>query len=102
MVALGIGVPSMLRTRPSTNMYSPLPSDAIESPFITGEAVSQSYTRQRLTVMDSQSGASSVKNGPRTLLSVAPVGGLLRASTSAEAPKISERRINSWRVEVHF
>ena len=56
-------------------------------------------TRIRL---DRPSGASSVKNGPRTLLSVAfPAGGLLSASTTAEIPRTSERRMNSWRRGVH-
>ena len=43
-----------------------------------------------------------MKNGPRTLLSVAlPTGGLLSASTRAETPRTSERRMNSWRRGVH-
>jgi hypothetical protein len=43
-----------------------------------------------------------VKNGPRTLLSVAfPAGGLLSESTRAETPSMSERRMNSWRMGVH-
>lgn len=48
------------------------------------------------------SGASSVKNGPKTELSVAfPIGGLLSESTRADRPSTSERRINSWRSGVH-
>ena len=35
MLALGIGVPSVLKIRPSTYMYSPLPSEAIDSPNST-------------------------------------------------------------------
>ena len=51
---------------------------------------------------DEPSGASSVKNGPRTVLSVAfPTGGLLSESTRADTPSTSERRINSWRIGVH-
>jgi hypothetical protein len=43
-----------------------------------------------------------VKNGPKTVLSVAlPIGGLLSESTSADTPSTSERRINSWRSGVH-
>jgi hypothetical protein len=52
---------------------------------------------------DERSGASSVKNGPRTLLSVAPRSvGLLSVSTSADTLSTSERRINSWRSGVHI
>jgi hypothetical protein len=41
-------------------------------------------------------GAPSVKNGSRTLLSVAfPTGGMLSASTAAEWPRKSERKTNS-------
>lgn len=35
MTASGIGFPLVESTLPSTNMYSPLPSDAIESPLFT-------------------------------------------------------------------
>lgn len=59
-----------------------------------------SLNKQRTRQLEQrlQSGASSVKKGPRTLLSVAPlIGGLFSASTSAEAPRISERRMNSCR-----
>src|ERR1700761_7067978 len=47
---------------------------------------------------DTPFGASSVKKGPRMLLSVAvPTGGLLSASTSAVTPSTLESRTNSWR-----
>ena len=43
-----------------------------------------------------------MKNGPKTLLSVAAsTGGLLSASTSADTPSTSESRTNSWRSGVH-
>ena len=43
-----------------------------------------------------------MKNGPKTVLSVAfPIGGLLSESTRADTPSTSERRINSWRSGVH-
>ena len=42
-----------------------------------------------------RSGASSVKNGPRKVLSVAfPTRGLLILSTSADTPNTSENRVN--------
>jgi hypothetical protein len=50
---------------------------------------------------DEPSGASSLnlKNWPRTLLSITPLTvGLLSASTGAGT---SERRISSWRSDVH-
>ena len=43
-----------------------------------------------------------MKNGPSTLLSIAPwMGGLLSASTSADTPRMSDRRMNSCRMGVH-
>jgi hypothetical protein len=60
------------------------------------------FARYICRVEDEPSGASSVKNGPRTLLSVAiPFEGLLSASTRADTPSTSERRMNSWRSGVH-
>ena len=58
--------------------------------------------REVCKVGDEPSGASSVKNGPRTVLSVAfPTGGLLSESMRADTPSTSERRMNSWRIGVH-
>lgn len=37
MIAPDIGFPLVSFTEPSTNMYSPLPSEAIEAPFCTDE-----------------------------------------------------------------
>ena len=39
MMASGIGTPSVLKTRPSTYKYSPLPSDAMDSPLPTAVLV---------------------------------------------------------------
>ena len=47
MAALGMGVPSTLRMRPSTYMYSPLPSDAMDSPFATVETFRKHSTDAR-------------------------------------------------------
>ena len=68
-----------------------------------GEVRPRTPTRT-VSTKDARSGASSVKNGPRRLLSVAvPTFGLLSASTSAATPSTSESRMNSWRcgVSVH-
>jgi hypothetical protein len=44
-----------------------------------------------------------VKNGPRTLFSVAPpITGLFNESTRAETPRTSDSRMFSWRNGVHF
>jgi hypothetical protein len=88
-------------------MYSPFPSDAIDSPSGTevgrGRCEREEERREEKRKGNEPSGASSVKNGPRTLLSVAPPSVvLLSASTSADIPSTSERRTNSWRSGVHI
>lgn len=42
MTAPGMGSPLEVRTRPSTYMYSPFPSDAIDSPSGTVDAIMMS------------------------------------------------------------
>jgi hypothetical protein len=49
------------------------------------------------------SGAAWTKNGPSTVVSVAPSGtGWLIASTSMETPSVSDSRMNSWRLSSHM
>jgi hypothetical protein len=43
MTAPGMGSPPVVSTRPSTNIYSPFPSDAIESPYRTEGTVNAEW-----------------------------------------------------------
>ena len=98
MTAPGIGAPLVSRTCPCTYIYSPFPSDAIDSPSGTaGQWYGISLrTRKQASKRDAPSGASSVKNGPRLLLSVSVLTrGLLSASTSADPPSTLKIRENS-------
>src|SRR6267143_4879391 len=84
--ALGIGLPSVDRTRPVTQVVSP----STVAPLVKSAPYSNS-------------GAPCAKNGPSTVASVAPGGVLwLSATTIIDTPRMSESRMNSWRLSSHF
>jgi hypothetical protein len=69
---------------------------AFRSYRVTELDYAMSDEHSAMWTLHSPSGASSVKNGPRTLLSIAPlIGGLLRASTKADTPRVSDSKMNS-------
>src|SRR3712207_7287446 len=75
-----MGSPLTERTRPSTKHGSPGAPLARSSPF-------------------SKKGEPSTKNGPNTVAWVAPGGFLLLIpTTSIDTPRVSESRMNSWRL----
>src|SRR5207245_328694 len=84
--ALGIGLPSIDSTRPVTQVVSP----STVAPLVKSAPYSNS-------------GAPCAKNGPSTVASVAPGGVLwLSATTIMDRPRMSESRMNSWRLSSHF
>src|SRR6266850_8083126 len=84
--AFGSGLPAVVSTRPLTSVSSPL--------TVQPSRRSPSY---------SYCFAPWAKNGPRTVASVAPGAVLwLSAQTIIESPRMSESRMNSWRLSSHF
>src|SRR5438132_12196225 len=85
-VAFGIGLPAVVSTRPLTSVSSPL-----------------TVQPSRRSPSCSYSFAPCAKNGPRTVASVAPGAVLwLSAQTIIDSPRMSESRMNSWRLSSHF
>src|SRR3954463_1168415 len=84
--ALGTGLPSSETTRPLTYTSSPF----IVQPSRRSPPYSNSF-------------APCAKNGPSTVGSVAPGTDLwLSATTIIDRPRMSESRMNSWRLSSHF
>src|SRR5882672_1457569 len=84
--AFGIGLPAVVSTRPLTSVSSPL--------TVQPSRRSPSY---------SYCFAPCAKNGPSTVASVAPGAVLwLSAQTIIDSPRMSESRMNSWRLSSHF
>src|SRR6185503_5168049 len=84
--AFGTGLPSSESTRPQTYTSSPF----IDAP-------------SRRSAPYSYSLAPWAKNGPSTVASVAPGTVLwLSATIIIERPRMSESRMNSWRLSSHF
>lgn len=66
MTASGMGFPLVESTLPSTNMYSPLPSDAIESPLLTmteDEVDSQHRALAMLNTVNAGDSATRLSEG---------------------------------------
>src|SRR5215813_12785609 len=84
--AFATGLPSSESTRPETYTSSPF----IDAPSRRSAPYSYSF-------------APCAKNGPSTVASVAPGTVLwLRATIIIERPRMSESRMNSWRLSSHF
>src|SRR5438067_3973240 len=85
-VAFGIGLPAVVSTRPLTSVSSPL----IVQPARRSPSYAYCF-------------APCAKNGPSTVASVAPGAVLwLSATIIIESPRMSESRMNSWRLSSHF